>query len=105
MKGRRTNETFQQTISGTLMVAQIFGLLPVSGLFGGGGLRFNRRSFRFVYTIAISLTYLFTAVLAVYWLMSKKIEFGKIGREKVFPKKFFIIFMEKLFPVFLLTQV
>lgn len=74
------NGTFHEAVGMILVVAQLFGIMPVSGIRNKSpkSLKFKKFSLRFVFCIAliIGLTWMF--VLGVIWLARSKIEFGKV---------------------------
>lgn len=74
------NGTFHEAVGFVMAFAQIFGIMPVSGLRAPSAkhLKFKKCSFRFWLSIFYISTTAWVLGMQIYWIFDSKIEFGKL---------------------------
>lgn len=74
------NGTFHEAVGFMLSVAQLFGIMPVSGIRGKSPktLKFKKFSIRFLLSIIFSIGLTWLLSLEIVWLYRSKMEFGKV---------------------------
>lgn len=74
------NGTFHEAISFVLATAQLFGIMPVSGIRGKTprDLKFRKFSFRFVLCLVYMFGLFWIMTMDVLWIYRTRIEFGKL---------------------------
>jgi gustatory receptor len=72
--------TFHEAVANVLVVAQLFGLMPVSGIKEKrpSKLKFKIFSFRFFLCILYIIGLLFCTSLTIHWIGVTRVELGKI---------------------------
>lgn len=75
------NGSFHEAISPVLVMAQLFGVMPVCGIRDAdlNLMEFKWKCFRTIYSLAILLGLLIMTFVTIYWTFTHKIEFAKIG--------------------------
>lgn len=75
-----SNGGFHEGISSVLLMAQFFGIMPVSGIKAAKptDLRLEWRSVRVVYSLLVIFGIFLMTAVTIYWLLSVDIEFGRI---------------------------
>lgn len=74
------NGTFHEAVSFILATAQLFGIMPVSGVRGKlpKNVKFRKFSFRFIWTLILTTGCSWVAAMDVYWIYTTRLEFGKL---------------------------
>src|SRR5690349_6073838 len=74
------NGSFHEAVGVLLGIAQLFGLMPVSGVRdkSPNNLKFRKFSIRFVFCIALCICLLWISVLDIIWIYSSGLIFGKL---------------------------
>lgn len=75
------NGSFHEAISPVLVMAQLFGVMPVCGVREPdlNLMEFKWKCFRTIYSLTILLGLLIMTFITLYWTFTHKIEFAKIG--------------------------
>jgi gustatory receptor len=74
------NGTFHEAVGFILVVAQLFGIMPVSGVRGKHpkNVKFRKFSFRFIWSILLTTGLSWMLVIEIIWIYRSKLEFGKV---------------------------
>lgn len=74
------NGSFHEAVGLILASAQLFGIMPVSGIRAKTprSLKFKKFSFRFLFSVAVIFGMLWVLVMEVIWIYRSKLEFGKL---------------------------
>ncbi|KAG5679767.1 hypothetical protein PVAND_009307 [Polypedilum vanderplanki] len=72
--------TFFEAVGTILVIAQLFGLMPVHGVKAKhpSKLRFRKCSLRFLLCIFYTISIFILTLLSLYWISRTKLEFGKL---------------------------
>lgn len=75
-----TMGTFHEAIKPILVIAQLFGVLPVENITAKdpSTMKFRWKSLRFFFAVFVTLCCGIEAILTIYWTLRKRVEFGKM---------------------------